>query len=70
MVLCVPSWSRRQTHTLTHHLVLPEQLLVLLSVTPELLGQLHLAVYGLGQVLGQDVLMSLRRAAGSRQQAA
>lgn len=48
----------------THRLFVSEQLLVVLSGTPELLCQLHLTVYGLRQVLGQDVLTSL---AGTQQ---
>lgn len=47
-----------------HRLFVSEQLLVVLPGTPELLRQLHLTVYGLRQVLGQDVLTSL---AGTRQ---
>ncbi len=43
----------------THRLLLCEQLFILLSVTSELLCELHLAVYGLSQVLGQDVPTSL-----------
>lgn len=45
----------------THLLFLSEQLLILPSVTPELLCKLHLATYGFSQVLGQDVLMSLAK---------
>lgn len=48
----------------THRLFVSEQLLIVLSETPELLCQLHLTVYGLCQVLGQDVLTSL---AGTQQ---
>lgn len=57
------SWSmiEAQKHTHTHPLLLRVQLLILLSVTPEMLRKLHLAVYGLSQVLGQDVLTSLMR---------
>lgn len=50
----------------TNLLFLSEQLLVLLSVTPELLSQLHLTVDGLSQVLGQNVLMSLTRTQRTR----
>lgn len=45
----------------THPTLFREQLFILLSVTPELLCQFHLAVDGLGQILGQDVLTRLRR---------
>lgn len=45
----------------THRLFLCEQLFIVLSVAPKLLRQLHLAVYGLRQVLGQDVLSRLTR---------
>lgn len=48
---------RKWTHT--HRLFLWKQLFIVLSVTPELVCKLHLAVYGLSQVLGQDVLTSL-----------
>lgn len=51
--------THAQTHTHTHRVFLGQQLLIVLSVTAELFGELHLAVDGLSQVLGQDVVMSL-----------
>ena len=42
-----------------HLFLFSEQAFVLVPVAPQLLGQLHASVAGLGQVLGQDVLMGL-----------
>lgn len=51
---------RTYRHTDTHRVFLGQQLLIVFSVAAKLVSQLHLAVDGLGQVLGQDVVMSLR----------
>lgn len=51
--------TKAQKNKHAYHLLLCEQLFIILAVTPELSCKLHLAVYGLRQILGQDVLTSL-----------